>query len=60
MMILVAVSGYLRIKTWAFIRCNKKITQRSIRYVDCLIWNKLPLEIKNDRRLSLKIFTKKV
>jgi len=41
-------------------RCNKKITQRSIRYVGCNIWNELPSEIKHNERKSLRIFTKKV
>jgi len=39
---------------------NKNITQRSIRYVGCNIWNELPSKIKQDERKSLSIFTKKV
>ena len=45
---------------WAPIYCSKSITQRSIRYVGCNLWNDLPNDVKNNSQISLNVFVKAI
>ena len=47
-------------KNLVSMRCSKSLTQRSIRYTGCNIWNNLPPDIKGNSQISYNVFVKKI
>ena len=45
---------------WTVMPCKKTSTQQSICYEGCKIWNKLPIEVKSNYRLTFNNFSKKI
>ena len=53
-------TGFSSDGNWVSMHCSKALTQRSIRYVGCNIWNNLETDTKGNSQISFNVFVKKL